>query len=494
MNFNGDIIISANCPPSVCCQLPGGCDYVEDANSLCARNRDSDSLLCSRCIDGYSESMNSVNCTKCRENVYWLYLLLPFGLSMLILIVLLFTNREAKSERDNKEVRDISTENIIDSSETSSSKSKESRVALPSLGKIAIYYEQGLSQILSTASTASWSTALSGVFDVSTNQIADGISSDKYDWCFINGLNFKLKIFMDLIAPMLICVFMVMLFVASKCIIRNEIVLKGRAINFEAAGLGLFLFIIGRVMDTLFKVMACQPVGTQSVHFYFGFEDCYGATWFLSLFVLMVIAVLFSAVFLFARKLTEQERADRNRFINKVSKRFQSEYWYWEYVIFVRRLIIAYFAVSATDLYWQLVFIVVMMVFIGIQWKLAPFASAETNQAEYILLCAFPIIIAAKMLSMTTSYMFPVDFLSVMVLLPIPVMAFFVVRVLLRDRELSTSKMESEQEQFRSSGADIEMQGRSAIGNVVLSDSEMDSDVLTPSEGAERARSLTARP
>ena len=480
--------MSAGCPSSVCCQLSGGCDYVEDAHSLCASNRDSDSLLCSRCIEGYSESMNSVNCTKCKENVHWIYLLLPLGLSLLILIILLFTNREAKSESDTNEVANASSDNVVDSMEMSPPKTKTSRIELPSLAKITIYFEQGMSQILSTMSTASWSTALSGAFDISTHQIADGISSDKYDWCFIDGLNAKWKIIMDLVAPLMICVFMAVLFVLSKCIIRKGIMLRGRAVNFEAVGLGLFLFIIGKVMDTLFKVMSCQPVGTQSVHFYFGFEECYGATWFLSLFILLLIAVLFGAVFVFARKLTEQERADRNRFINKVSKRFLPQYWYWEYVIFLRRLIIAYFAVSATDLHWQLVFIVVVSIFVAIQWKLAPFVSAATNQAEYILLCALPIIIAAKMLSVTTSYMFPADFLSVTVLLPIPVMTFFVVRVVTKEHQRAKSEVETEREQCRSSKADIEMQG-----TLVQSDSAMDSDFVTPSEVTNRTGPPVAR-
>ena len=145
-----DSIISASCPSSMCCQLSGGCDYVDDADSLCASNRDSDSLLCSRCIEGYSESLNSENCTKCDESVYWDYLLLPLGLTIVVLIILLFTNREEEPSESNQEIDE--TKNAPDSSEDSpvSSaattfetlkrlKDSEAKVTLPSLAKIAVY-------------------------------------------------------------------------------------------------------------------------------------------------------------------------------------------------------------------------------------------------------------------------------------------------------------------------------------------------------------------
>ena len=336
------------------------------------------------------------------------------------------------------------------------------------------YYEQGVAQILSTVSTASWTTALSGALDISTQQTASGVTSDDDEWCFINGLNAKYKIILDLIVPVMVCILMAMIFVISRCVFRTEIVIMGKAVNFEAAGLAVFLFIIGKVLDTLLKMMSCQSVGTQSVHFYFGFEDCYQATFFVSIFMLMFIALSFGAVFLFARKLTEQQRADPNRFINKLSKRFKPRYWYWEYVLFVRRLVIAHFAVGSSEMIEQLVFIVVMMMFIGIQWKLTPFLSTETNQAEYVLLCGLPIVITAKILSVLTEYAFPADFLSAMVLLPIPVMAFYVVRIVMKEHR----RLQSEEKELEPTSNHIEMQSQS-----------VNSDVAESPDGAKRTTS-----
>ena len=76
MGFDGDNIISAACPSGYCCQQASGCDYLfEDKSILCAENRDYKSILCGKCKDGYSESMNTVNCTKCKRKYYFEYLI-----------------------------------------------------------------------------------------------------------------------------------------------------------------------------------------------------------------------------------------------------------------------------------------------------------------------------------------------------------------------------------------------------------------------------------
>ena len=64
MGFDNDSIISAVCPSSFCCHPDGDeyCDYIADDDSRCTDNRDSQSFLCGKCNDGFSESMTSANC------------------------------------------------------------------------------------------------------------------------------------------------------------------------------------------------------------------------------------------------------------------------------------------------------------------------------------------------------------------------------------------------------------------------------------------------
>ncbi len=45
---------------------------------------------------------------------------------------------------------------------------------------------------------------------------------------------------------------------------------------------------------------------------------------------------------------------------------------------------------------YKLLFLWIMMLFIGIQWKMAPFESNVANQAEFVLLGAFPVVIMAS--------------------------------------------------------------------------------------------------
>merc|ERR1719334_2707494 len=106
----------------------------------------------------------------------------------------------------------------------------------------------------------------------------------------------------------MICVFMAILFVSSRYIIRRPLKIGEKAVNFEAEGMEVFLLITGKVLDTLFKMMACQSVGDQSVHFYFGYETCYQWTWIVAVIVLLLFILSFAAVFVFARKLPVAQR------------------------------------------------------------------------------------------------------------------------------------------------------------------------------------------
>ena len=433
MEFRGGTIVSAGCPSSFCCQLTGGCDYVEDELSLCARNRDAESPLCGKCIDGFSESMNSEKCMKCNWSVHWEYLLVPLLMILMVTPLLLFANRWKKdSVLKRKKGRlsvikmggDTFKGTVIGNAKRL--KTGDNKITLMSLAKIVVYYEQALSQMFSATADTIWGVAIAGFFDFSSQRLSEGVSDDDDDWCFIDGLNAKFKIILDLIAPVMICLFLLILFIASRCILRRPIIIKKKEVNFESVALGVFLLMTGKVLDTLFKVLSCQSVGTQSVHFYFGFEACYGTTWIVALSILVLIIVSFGSVFIYGRRLTVEQRADRNMFIFKLSKRFKPEYWYWEFVIFVRRLIIALFAVGIPGVVYKLVFLVLMTVFIGIQVYLTPFVSAKVNQAEFVLLCALPTVITAQSFMVLTDYSFPVIVLSFAVFLPIPLVMWFV--------------------------------------------------------------------
>merc|ERR1712126_46688 len=77
----------------------------------------------------------------------------------------------------------------------------------------------------------------------------------------------------------------------------------------------------------------------------------------------------------------------------------------------------------------KLVFLFVMMCFIGIQWKMSPFDSVIVNRAEFILLSAIPIMIMAQMPALE-HLLFVSVVRSFLVLLPVPLITWYCLRVI----------------------------------------------------------------
>ena len=257
-----------------------------------------------------------------------------------------------------------------------------------SLWSIITYYEQAISQILS-GSDYELLSGFTGIFDISALNVADGLSgggsSESNDWCFIDGLNAKWKLVLDLIAPLMIWVLMTALFVFSRCILRRPLRFKQKTVDFQAAGLALFLLIIGNVFNMLSKLISTQSLGDDVpvVHWYFGNEQSYGVTYIVAMMVFLALVLSFGGVFVFGRTLTVEQRSDPESMMYLLTKRFSPRYWYWEYVIFTRRIIVALFAVGITWSLSKLAFVMIIMMFIGIQWRLNPFVSNETNQVMF---------------------------------------------------------------------------------------------------------------
>ena len=145
MGFEGETIISEMCPSGFCCQL-SECNYIDDSDNLCELFRDTSSILCSECIDGYSESVNSAQCVKCKEGaIHWEYLALPGIMALLMTGFILFTNTDkVKDEPKDEEEEEATLErattmkaHLIDNV-----KSDNTKLMLASMAKIVIYYEQ----------------------------------------------------------------------------------------------------------------------------------------------------------------------------------------------------------------------------------------------------------------------------------------------------------------------------------------------------------------
>jgi len=242
-----------------------------------------------------------------------------------------------------------------------------------------------------------------------------------------------------------------------------------KKINFKAAALAAFLFIIGKIMDTLFKMISCVAVGDQYVHWYFAYEECFGITWAISFSTMFAIILLFGSVFFYAKTFDKKAKADwardPNKFMHQLCQRFHPEYWYWEYVIFIRRVMISFFAVGVSAVLAKLGFMFVIAMFTWIQWRYQPFVSKEANHVEFTLLCSLPIMILTQMPAFQSEdvYVSVSVVISLLILLPIPLVLMFFGRMIGRVCCTNSNTVAVDEEQ-NSDDSDPDLE-RAAVDN-----------------------------
>ena len=258
-----------------------------------------------------------------------------------------------------------------------------------------MYYEQGLSQILSQGEYSLLFAISTQIFDLSfTNNY--GSQSNDDGWCFINGLNAKQKILLNLLIPAIIIITIFTLYLISKCKKSGKITFccSTRQINFKRAFIFVCLLMVGNILTVLFKLLHCQTIGDKTYHFYFAFEECYGFTWIISMISLIVIIFIFSMIFIKLKKMTVIERQKRDYILSAFVTKYKPNYYYWEYIIFIRRICIAMFSVSVTDgNNYERIFILIMFLFLFAQYRCEPFIIDAGNVMEFILLSCFIFVI-----------------------------------------------------------------------------------------------------
>ena len=227
--------------------------------------------------------------------------------------------------------------------------------------------------------------AFAGIFDFSMQRAVAGVAEEDDRWCFIENLSSKYKILVDLMAPAIIFTMFLILYI-STLICRRRLRIRHKKLNLSAASLAVFLFIVGKILQTLFKMLACKSVGNDLyVHWYFAYDECYGTEWAISMTTLLLIIIGFAVPFGFAWKMTTDERYDKASFIYQVSARFKPQFWYWEYILFARRITISFFAVCTSSVQSKLLFLFIMVCFIVVQWKLEPFRAYQVEFCSFFL-------------------------------------------------------------------------------------------------------------
>jgi len=153
---------------------------------------------------------------------------------------------------------------------------------------------------------------------------------------------------------------------------------------------------------------------------------------------------------------------------------------------------IAYFAVGISSPFGKLIFLFVMISFTVLQWRTDPFSNKASNQAEFILLCALPMVIVTQFDS------FQVDsldttvevVLSILILFPVPLFCFFWGRVLHKGfvgysaaKELEENTLEDgvRREKGHSTSDMLPDDGDGAVTSTTLKDHDIHDKVPTES-------------
>eukprot|EP01084_Bolivina_argentea_P240169 403555_1 len=395
MSIDGDTgsILSALCLPDYCCSKQTSCSYIYDTTSiLCANNRNSTAMLCSSCVTGYSESLNSSGCVKCDvalNAMVLLYPMLPMAIFWSLFLLLTSSDKiKRKVEYTNSINKYLTNPQFV--------------MMLKILfARNTIYYEQALSQVISSNSFDILLKTFSKIFNLSLVSYGGNVNNAK---CFIDALNGKGKILVDLLMPAMV-LFLVIIYhlisIALKkfnCYTKGPvIILKKRKLNFNKCYVCAFILIIGNILTVLFRLMHCQKVGSFIVHYYFD-EHCYQMTWILSLISLLLIIGIFCMIFIKIKKMGHAQRANEENTWNTLIEKFSPQCYWWENVLFIRRICIALFSISVNDPASQVVFIFIIFIFIGLQKKYEPFIIHAANQTECWLLRSLIIVIVMESL------------------------------------------------------------------------------------------------
>eukprot|EP01083_Nonionella_stella_P274242 930767_1 len=172
-------IISLQCPLGQCCVDLEGCDYF-NSHLLCADNRNTSSVTCSRCNDGYDEMAGSFVCGECKYTDYALVSLL-FILASIFTLFLLFIMSRPNALRQNIKQKEIEWHKLLFYDQ------KNFLIVL--ISKIGMYYYQGLSQILSAQNitpTSEFQKTLVTFFDFDISLFSSG---NETGICFIGGID-----------------------------------------------------------------------------------------------------------------------------------------------------------------------------------------------------------------------------------------------------------------------------------------------------------------
>eukprot|EP01084_Bolivina_argentea_P172852 299384_1 len=195
----------------------------------------------------------------------------------------------------------------------------------------------------------------------------------------------------------------------------------------------IFILLIGNIVSTMLKILACSKVNDEYKHFYDGSQPCFGVLWVIALTFVSLIVILWIVVWILLYRMDATKRDSRKSYLRSVTKSYKIEYWFWEVLLVSRRILIAFMVTIQYVSYsvTQYLLAIILILYLGLHYWIRPFNYDQANVAES--LCLFLLIITL----MTVIFEFHVTYpqlvsilISAMVLLPIVLIFVYIVLII----------------------------------------------------------------
>eukprot|EP01083_Nonionella_stella_P254996 875735_1 len=391
---NSHGIISLQCPVAQCCNDHTGCNYVDalsDTNassSLCAEHRNASSVTCSRCDDDKHELLGSAMCGECKQTNYALIVLLFILASLfsLFLLFILARPNQLLAVWNNNRSKEIDWHKL--------SIYDQKNLLIVLISKICMYYYQGLSQILLTKNiipASQFEKTLLTLFDFEASSF-----SGQRGICFIAEIDSGVY---DVLLSYTWYIF-VAINVLIIALISRSISCKCNCKPYIKIGcINIILMTAGPLLSTSFKLLTCiKLMDGKYYHFYDADIACNGYIWWFAglLPILILCSALITFWYIVYRQRTQQRENENNPY-RVLTKRFRSDMWHWEFLLFCRRFGIAaltsFYGIENTSTSILLASFVVLL--LALQTKFNPFKHQTANVMESMCLFGTAAIIIA---------------------------------------------------------------------------------------------------
>ena len=439
-------IISAHPPAGQGCTLIQGCNYLLNKPSLCAENRNSSSIMCSECIHGYSELFLSHACGKCDKNMNHVWLFAPFGMAVFVVISVLIcksSKPHSYSEPSNsneKKPRCLCNccrkcyENMMYALKKQEYLYNMIKIMVK---KCILYYQQSISQIFLESDISLNLASFSAMFNLS---FYDSASSTKagIGLCFFDGMTAKDEILANLIAIGMIFLLLIIIYTMYRLMCPKWTFLEMKP-HFGKTFVAILLLCIGKISSVLFKLLACQNVGDQMVHFYFGYDECFDGLWWIALIGLIITCMVFIIFSISLYRMDDLQRQHEENILRPLTLAYKPQFYYWEFVILIRRLLIAFLTVGfgADNAYTKCVLIGVLFICVRLQTTYQPFKIHEANNMELNLLICIIMIVVIDMVSDELDEMLIYIILTMLIVFPFISLFWWIMKYQRKKKELT---------------------------------------------------------